>query len=81
MDPKEVLAIRRGTKENDGEKPITHFKANKFKETVSITEEILVYDPSNKEARDLTNASYYQMGKGLNQEKKYQEALGAVQPG
>jgi tetratricopeptide (TPR) repeat protein len=61
-----------------------NFKANKFKETVSITEDILSIDPSNKQARGLTNASYYQMGKILSGQKKYEEALGQwsrVDPG
>jgi tetratricopeptide (TPR) repeat protein len=60
------------------------FKANKFKETVSITEDILSIDPSNKQARGLTNASYYQIGKTLSAQKKYEEALGQwsrVDPG
>jgi len=74
MDPKEVLVDPKGTKELMG-RAAAQFKLNKFKETVSITEEILLYDPSNKQARDLTNASYYQMGKGFQKEKKYQEAL------
>jgi tetratricopeptide (TPR) repeat protein len=61
-----------------------NFKANKFKETVSITEDILSIDPNNKQARGLTNASYYQMGKTLSAQKKYEEALGRwsrVDPG
>ena len=61
-----------------------YFKANKFKETASITEEILSVDPSNKRARDLTNASYYRLGKTLSAQKKYEEALNQlahVEPG
>jgi tetratricopeptide (TPR) repeat protein len=77
MDPKEVLAEPKGTKEMMA-KAVTQFKSNKFMETVSITEEILLYDPSNREARDLTNASYYQMGKGFHQGKRYQEALDSL---
>ena len=56
-------------------KAAAFFKANRFKETVSITDEILLTDPSNRDARNLTNASYYQMGKTLHQQKKYEEAL------
>jgi len=56
-------------------KAAAYFKANKFKEAASITDEILLSDPSNKEARNLTNASYYQMGKTLHQQKRYEEAL------
>ena len=76
-DPKEILVDPKGTKEMMA-KAVTQFKSNKFTETVSITEEVLLYDPSNKEARDLTNASYYQMGKGFHQGKRYQEALGSL---
>ena len=54
---------------------VAYFKANKYRETVALTEDILLTDPSNKEARDLTNASYYEMGKRFQQEGKYQEAL------
>ena len=89
MDPKELLAEPRDSKEAKESKETKeaketremmakaeiNFKANKFKETVSITEGILSVDPSNKQARGLTNAAYYQMGKGFQREKKYQEAL------
>jgi len=89
MDPKELLAEPRDSKEAKESKETKepketremmakaeiNFKANKFKETVSITEDILSIDPSNKQARGLTNAAYYQMGKGFQREKKYQEAL------
>jgi tetratricopeptide (TPR) repeat protein len=82
MDPKEILGEPKEapkevkeTKEEKMAKAVAYFKANKLKETASITEEILLSDHSNKEARDLTNASYYQMGKALHQEKKYREAL------
>lgn len=74
MDPKEILAEPKDVKVMMG-KAMAYFKANKFRETTSITEEILSSYPSNKEARDLTNASYYQMGKVLHQGKKYPEAL------
>ena len=74
MAPKEILGEPKGKKETIA-KAQAYFKANKFKEAVSITEEILVTDPSNKEVRDLTNGSYYEMGKALNQQKKYEEAL------
>lgn len=84
MDPKELLAEPKDSKEPKEEKEKKEimakaevfFKANKFKETVSITEDILSIDPSNKQARGLTNASYYQMGKTLSAQKKYEEALG-----
>ena len=54
---------------------MAQFKSNKFRETASIAEEVLLYDPSNKQARDLIKASYYQIGKAFHQTKKYQEAL------
>ena len=69
--PKEI----KETKKEKLAKAVAYFKDNKFKETAFITEEILLSDPLNKEARDLTNASYYQMGKALHQGKKYREAL------
>ena len=92
MDPKELLAEPKDSKEvKEAEetkevkqtkemmaKAEISFKANKFKETVSITEDILSVEPSNKQARDLTNASYYQMGKTLGAQKKYEEALGQL---
>jgi tetratricopeptide (TPR) repeat protein len=65
-------------------KAMVSFKGKNYQETASITQEILTYDPSNKDARDLANASNYQMGKILSQEKKFQEALESfsrVEPG
>jgi tetratricopeptide (TPR) repeat protein len=56
-------------------KATASFKSKNYKETLSITEEILLYNPSDKEARELMNASYYQMGKVSSQGKKYPEAL------
>jgi tetratricopeptide (TPR) repeat protein len=61
-----------------------HFKANKFRETAVITEDVLSIDPANKQAHDLKNASYYQIGKVLSSQKKYEEALNQlnrVEPG
>jgi tetratricopeptide (TPR) repeat protein len=81
--PKELIAVPKDRKAMM-DKAFAYFKVNKFKETVSITEEILLADPSNKAARDLTNASNYQMGKVLQQQKKYEEALeqfDRVEPG
>lgn len=52
-----------------------YYRAKNYKEIVSLTEKILEYDPANKNAHNLSNASYYQMGKILSQGKKYQEAL------
>ena len=72
--PVETEDLSAETKEMMG-KAVAYFRVNRFKETLSVTEEILLYDPANKEAHDLMNASYYQIGKMLSQEKKYQEAL------
>ncbi len=54
---------------------VAYFKANKYRETVALTEDVLSADPSNKEARELTNASRYEMGKRLHERGQYQEAL------
>ena len=56
-------------------KAMASFKGKNYKETLSITEEILLYNPADKEARELANGSHYQMGKSLSQGKKYPEAL------
>lgn len=72
-EPKETKGLKE-RKEMMG-RAVAYFKANKYRETVALTEDILLTDPSNKEARDLTNASYYEMGKRFHQEGKYQEAL------
>lgn len=56
-------------------KALAYYKVKKYQETVSIIEKVLEYDPANKQAHDLINESYYQMGKSLIQRKKYQEAL------
>jgi tetratricopeptide (TPR) repeat protein len=85
QDSKEVKETKEGreTREMMAKAEI-QFKTNKFKETAIITEDILSIDPTNKQARDLKNASYYQMGKMLSTQKKYQEALdqlARVEPG
>ena len=51
------------------------FRAKEYRETVSLAEKVLQVDPLNREAGDLINASYYQMGTMLSQQEKYQEAL------
>ncbi len=80
MDPKELLVEPKGTKGQKEQKEmmgraVAYFKANKYRETGGLTEDILLTDPSNMEARDLKNASYYEMGKRLYRGRKYQEAL------
>lgn len=80
MDPQKLLVEPKETKGLKERKEmmgraVAYFKANKYRETVALTEDILLTDPSNKEARGLTNASYYEMGKRFHQGGKYQEAL------
>jgi tetratricopeptide (TPR) repeat protein len=64
IDTKEILS-----------KAMVSFKAREYPEAASMTEKILEYDPENKEARDLINASYFNIGTMLIQERKFQEAL------
>ena len=56
-------------------KALVSFKAKEYREAALMAEKTLEIEPANKDARDLINASYYQMGKKLSQEKKYKEAL------
>ncbi len=56
-------------------KALAYYKAKNYKETVSISEKVLEYDPANKQAHNLINESYYQTGKLFIQRKKYQQAL------
>lgn len=71
MDAKEISA---DTKELLS-KALAYYKVKNYRETASISERVLEYDPANREARDLINESHYQMGKSLTRGKKYQEAL------
>ncbi len=95
MDPKELLAEPKGSKEPKESpdyketrtmmaKAELQFKAKKFSETAVIADDILSSDPSNKRARELKNTSHYQMGKAFSAQKKYEEAidqLSRVEPG
>lgn len=95
MDPKELLAEPKDSKEPKESqdykeagtmmaKAELQFKAKKFSETAVIADDILSGDPSNKRARELKNASHYQMAKTLSAQKKYEEAidqLSRVEPG
>jgi tetratricopeptide (TPR) repeat protein len=56
-------------------KALAYYKVKNYRETASISEKVLEYDPANKEAHHLINESYYQMGRSLIQGKKYKEAL------
>ena len=52
-----------------------YLKNKKYQEAISATETILEYDPTNRDALDLSEDSYYQMAKLFVQQKRYQEAL------
>jgi tetratricopeptide (TPR) repeat protein len=52
--------------------------AEKYRESAGLAEKALQYDPANKEGLELMNASYYQLGRQLGQEKKYHEAVEAL---
>ncbi len=54
------------------------FNAKNYRESISLSEEVLEDDPSNREAKELANASYYQTAKLLSQEKKLEQALEAL---
>ena len=68
MDKEEILGKTRDT-----------FQEGNYQESVALTEKILEYDPANREIRELKNAAYYQWGKQLSQEKKYNEAMKSFQ--
>jgi tetratricopeptide (TPR) repeat protein len=50
-----------------------------YQESAALTEKAREYDPLSHESNELRNASYYQLGKQLSQERKYEEALQAFQ--
>jgi len=50
-------------------------ESKQFEMTISVTNEILDYDLLNKEANDLINATYFQWGRKLYHEKKYEKAI------
>jgi len=53
------------------------YRVKNYQESAALTAKILEYDPANRECRELRNASFYELGKKLGQEKKYKEALEA----
>jgi tetratricopeptide (TPR) repeat protein len=73
-DPIPEIAMQ--TKEILGKARTTYQQGN-YQECAALTEKILEYDPANEETHKLMNASYYQWGKQLSQEGKYNEALKA----
>ncbi len=68
LDTKEILG-----------KAWTMYQEGDYQESAALAEKVLKYDPANKETHELMNASYYQWGKQLSWERKYQEALEAFQ--
>lgn len=55
------------------------YRTENYQESATIAEKAMEYDPANRESLELMNASYYQLGIQLGQEKKYNEALKAFQ--
>ena len=50
-------------------------KAKKYERVLNLVEKTLEYDPVNPDATELANVSYYELGKELQAQKKYQESL------
>ena len=71
-EPAEYLNVKQEIR-----KSRDYFGAKKYQQAASTAEKILEYDPVNKDAMDLKNASYYEQGGMLRKEKKYAEALAA----
>jgi len=69
-EPSEHINVRQEIR-----KARDYFGAKKYQQSASTAEKILEYDPVNKDAMDLKNASYYEMGGILRNQKKYAEAL------
>jgi tetratricopeptide (TPR) repeat protein len=53
------------------------YRAENYGESAGLAEKALQYDPANKEGLELMNASHYQLGRQLGQQKKYHEAVEA----
>ncbi len=78
-----ILELALDTKEIQS-KARTTYQEGDYQQSAALAEEVLKYDPANKEIHELMNAAYYQWGKELSQESKYHEALEAfhrVDPG
>lgn len=69
-EPAEYLNVKQEIR-----KARDYFGAKKYQQAASTAEKILEYDSVNKEAMDLKNASYYEMGSMFRIEKKYAQAL------
>lgn len=51
------------------------FRIGKYEKVIPLTDKILKKEPTNREAKELRNASYYNMGKALWEEGEYFKAL------
>ncbi len=87
LDKKELPMDEKGmavdTKEMLNRAKVSH-RTREYHEVASLTQKILEYDPADKEAKDLLNDSFYQLGKRLSSGKRYHEALAMfnrVEPG
>jgi tetratricopeptide (TPR) repeat protein len=56
-------------------KGLSYLKLKNYREAVTVSEKILEYEPANKNAKEIRNESYYQMGKAFVQGKRYKDAL------
>lgn len=65
-------------KEILGRAQATYDQGN-YQESAALAEKAREYDPLSHESNELRNASYYQLGKQLSHDKKYEEALKAFQ--
>ncbi len=62
----------------------SYFETNEFEKALNVVCDVLVYDPNNKEAKALANASRYRIGKMLSLKKEYAhslEMLNQIPPG
>jgi len=55
------------------------YQRGDYRESATLAEKSLVSNPENREYREMKNASYYELGTRLGQEKKYEEAFEAFQ--
>jgi tetratricopeptide (TPR) repeat protein len=55
------------------------FQKGKYQETISAAETVLGHDPTNREAIGLAQNAYYHLGMFFFRERRYEEALWALQ--
>jgi tetratricopeptide (TPR) repeat protein len=70
--PEEAVDIHRVLEEAK-----SAYRAENYGESAALAEKALQDDPASKEGLELMNASYYQLGRQLGQEKKYRAAVEA----